>query len=100
MFISSEFPRCQWPYCGCVFCRDERALVAMTETEPEERCQYYITRNRPVSAAMTKSELGVASEKTPTTFLVDWDSARRRARRLAVQSDVGELCFISRSVRS
>ena len=58
------------------------------------------TRNRPVSAAMTKSELGVASEKTPTTFLVDWDSARRRARRLAVQSDVGELCFISRSVRS
>lgn len=35
-----------------------------------------------------------------TTLLVGRDSATRRARRLDVQSDVGELCFDLRSVRS
>jgi hypothetical protein len=52
LFISSEFPHCQWPYYGCVFCRNERAVVAMAETEPAERCQYYITRNRRVSGSI------------------------------------------------
>src|SRR5205809_415124 len=46
-------------------------------------------------ASMTESEPGVESEKPPTSPLVDRDSATRRARRLDVQSDVGELCFIS-----
>ena len=42
-------------------------------------------------AAMTESELGLLSEKPPAKPLVDRDSAPRWARRLAVQSDVGEL---------
>jgi len=42
-------------------------------------------------AAMTEGELDVVSERAYTTFLVDRDSATRRARRLAVQFDVGEL---------
>ena len=44
-------------------------------------------------AAMTESDPGVESEKPPTTPLVNRDSATRRARRLAVQYDVGKLCF-------
>jgi hypothetical protein len=35
-----------------------------------------------------------------TPLGVNRDSATRRARRLAVQSDVGELCFVLRNVRS
>ena len=42
---------------------------------------------------MTESELRVESEISPKTCLVDWDSATRWARRLAVQFDVGELHF-------
>ncbi len=44
-------------------------------------------------AAMTEGEPGVESEKSPTTSLVDRDSGTRRASRLAVQLDVGELGF-------
>jgi hypothetical protein len=39
-------------------------------------------------------------KKPPTTPLVNRDSATRRARRLAVEFDVGDLCFALRSVRS
>lgn len=42
-------------------------------------------------AAMTEGEQHGESEKTPKPRLVDRDSATRRARRLAVQFDVGEL---------
>ena len=51
-------------------------------------------------ASMTEGDPGVESEKAPTTPLVNRDSATRRARRLGVQYDVGELSFVSRSVRS
>jgi hypothetical protein len=44
-------------------------------------------------AAMTEGESGVASENPFTKPLVDRDSARRRATRLAVQFDVDELSF-------
>jgi hypothetical protein len=36
-------------------------------------------------AAMTEGERDVLSEELPTTFLVDRDSATRRARRFAVK---------------
>ena len=39
-------------------------------------------------------------KKSPTTSLVNRDSATRRARRLDVEFDVGNLCFALRSVRS
>ena len=39
-------------------------------------------------------------KKSPKLSLVDRDSATRRARRLGVECDVGELCFDSRSVRN
>src|SRR6266540_5956690 len=39
-------------------------------------------------------------KEPPTAPLVDRDSATRRARRLGVQFDVGELCFVLRSVRN
>ncbi len=42
-------------------------------------------------ATITESEPDRQSEKTPNLSLVDRDSATRRARRLAVQSDVGKL---------
>jgi hypothetical protein len=62
-------------------------------------------------AAMTEGDPGLRVKEPPTTLLVNWDppslramageaSATRRARRLAVQLDVGELCFVLRSVRS
>jgi hypothetical protein len=40
---------------------------------------------------MTEGDAGVESERTYSTSLVNWDSATRRARRLAVELDVGEL---------
>ena len=46
-------------------------------------------------APITESEPGVLSEELQTTPLVDQDSATRRARRLAVQSDVGKLGFFT-----
>jgi hypothetical protein len=60
---------------------------------------------------MTEDDPGVQSEKPPTTPLVNRDpplqvapawgpGATRWARRLGVQSDVGELCFALRSVRN
>src|ERR1035437_3261885 len=39
-------------------------------------------------------------KQPPTTPLVNRDSATRRARRLDVEFDVGDLCFALRSVRS
>ncbi len=42
-------------------------------------------------AAMTEDDPDVESEKSPTTSQVNRDSATRRARRLAVEFDVGEL---------
>ena len=42
-------------------------------------------------AAIIEGERDVVSERTRTTPLVDRDGATRRARRLAVQSDVGSL---------
>ena len=49
---------------------------------------------------MTEGDPGAASEKTPTASLVDRDTATRRARRVAVQFEVGELGFALRSVRN
>ena len=50
-----------------------------------------------VVAAMTESEAVLRVKEPPTISLVDRDSATRRARRLAVQFDVGELpCVRSR----
>ena len=50
---------------------------------------------------MTEGDPGVESEKPPTASLVNRDSATRRARRLAVQLDVGELGVLQGScVRS
>lgn len=45
-------------------------------------------------AAMTKSEPHMKSKKSSIMPLVNRDSAPRRATCLAVQSDVGELCFL------
>jgi len=42
---------------------------------------------------MTEGDPGAESEKPPTTSLVDRNSGTRWASRLAVQFDVGELCF-------
>jgi len=44
-------------------------------------------------AAMTEDDPDAESEKAPTTSLVNRDSATRRARRLAVEFEVGELRF-------
>jgi len=44
-----------------------------------------------MSAAMTENELCVESEQLQRHARVDRDSATRRARRLAVQFDAGEL---------
>ena len=49
---------------------------------------------------MTEGDPGVESETASEAPLVNRDSATRRARRLDVQSDVGELCFALRSVRN
>ena len=46
-------------------------------------------------AAITEGELCRQSEKSPSLRLVGRDSAPRRARRLAVELDVGELLFCS-----
>ena len=51
-------------------------------------------------AAMTESEPVLRVKEPPTTPLVDRDSATRRARRLAVQFDVVDLCFVLRSIRN
>jgi hypothetical protein len=43
---------------------------------------------------MTENETVLRVKEPPTISLVDRDSATRRARRLAVESDVGELLYI------
>ena len=57
-------------------------------------CDYAARHIAGMVAAMTESEPQVESEKSPITCLVDRDSATRRARRLAVQSDVGSFLIV------
>ena len=51
-------------------------------------------------ASITEGEPDLESEKSPKRSLVDRDSATRRARRLDVEYDVGELGFPLRSIRN
>src|SRR5262249_10482362 len=46
-----------------------------------------------VVAVITESEPVLSVKEPPTASLVNRDSATKRARRLAVQFDLGELCF-------
>jgi len=51
-------------------------------------------------APMTEGDPGVTSEKNSHHTLVNRDTTTRRARRLAVRSEVGELGFVLSSFRN